>query len=59
MHEETGLLPHVNPGVMTREELAHLREVSVSAGIMLESISRRLCEKGGPHHGSPDKGPGR
>ncbi len=57
VHEETGLLPHVNPGVMTREELARLREVSVSAGIMLESTSRRLCEKGGPHHGSPDKDP--
>ena len=57
VHEETGLLPHVNPGVMTREELARLREVSVSAGIMLESVSRRLCEKGGPHHGSPDKDP--
>ena len=57
VHEETGLLPHVNPGVMTREELARLREVSVSAGIMLESVSRRLCEKGGPHYGSPDKDP--
>ena len=57
VHEETGLLPHVNPGVMTRDELARLREVSVSAGIMLESASRRLCEKGGPHHGSPDKDP--
>ena len=57
VHEETGLLPHVNPGVMTREELARLREVSVSAGIMLESISHRLCEKGGPHYGSPDKDP--
>ena len=45
------------PAVMTREELARLREVSVSAGIMLESISRRLCEKGGPHYGSPDKDP--
>ena len=57
VHEETGLLPHVNPGVMTREELARLREVSVSAGIMLESASRRLCERGGPHFGSPDKEP--
>ena len=57
VHEETGLLPHVNPGVMSREELARLREVSVSAGIMLESTSRRLCEKGGPHYGSPDKVP--
>ena len=57
VHEETGLLPHVNPGIMRREELARLREVSVSAGIMLESSSRRLCEKGGPHYGSPDKDP--
>ena len=57
VYEETGLLPHVNPGVMSREELTRLREVSVSAGIMLESTSRRLCEKGGPHHGSPDKVP--
>ena len=57
VHEETGLLPHVNPGVMTREELVRLREVSVSAGIMLESSSRRLCGKGGPHYGSPDKDP--
>ena len=57
VHEESGLLPHVNPGVMTREELARLREVSVSAGIMLESTSRRLCAKGGPHYGSPDKDP--
>ena len=57
VHQETGLLPHVNPGVMTRAELARLREVSVSAGIMLESTSRRLCEKGGPHYGSPDKDP--
>ena len=57
VHRETGLLPHVNPGVMTRAELARLREVSVSAGIMLESTSRRLCGKGGPHYGSPDKDP--
>ena len=57
VHEETGLLPHVNPGVMSREELARLREVSVSAGIMLESTARRLGEKGGPHYGSPDKDP--
>ena len=57
VHEETALLPHVNPGVMRRDELARLREVSVSAGIMLESTSRRLCGKGGPHYGSPDKDP--
>ena len=54
---ETGLLPHANPGVMTREEIAALREVSASQGIMLESTSERLCEKGQVHHGSPDKHP--
>ena len=55
--EETGLLPHLNPGVMTPAELTSLREVSVSQGIMLESTSLRLLEKGGCHHGSPDKDP--
>ena len=55
--DETGLLPHVNPGVMTRDELAALREVSASQGIMLETISERLSERGGPHFGSPDKRP--
>ncbi|MEQ1773466.1 MAG: 5-amino-6-(D-ribitylamino)uracil--L-tyrosine 4-hydroxyphenyl transferase CofH [Burkholderiales bacterium] len=54
---ETTLLPHVNPGVMTREEMLRLREVSASQGLMLESTSERLCEKGGPHFGSPDKHP--
>jgi FO synthase len=54
---ETGLLPHLNPGVMTRAEIAALREVSASQGIMLESTSERLCEPGGVHHGSPDKRP--
>jgi FO synthase len=56
---ETGLLPHVNPGVMTREELALLRTVSASQGIMLETASTRLSAKGMPHHGSPDKLPER
>ena len=55
--KETTLLPHVNPGVMTREEIASLREVSASQGIMLESTSERLCEQGGVHYGSPDKRP--
>jgi FO synthase len=55
--EETGLLPHANPGVMTRDELAALREVTASQGIMLETASDRLCERGGPHFGSPDKRP--
>ena len=56
---ETGLLPHVNPGVMTREELVLLRTVSASQGIMLETASVRLSQKGMPHHGSPDKLPER
>jgi FO synthase len=55
--KETGLLPHINPGIMTREEIASLREVSASMGIMLESSSDRLCEPGGVHYGSPDKLP--
>jgi len=54
---ETGLLPHANPGVMNRSEMARLREVSASQGIMLESLSARLCEPGGVHYGSPDKRP--
>ena len=55
--DETGLLPHANPGVMTRDELAALREVTASQGIMLETVSERLSERGGPHFGSPDKRP--
>ena len=55
--QETKLLPHVNPGVMNAEDIALLRRVSVSQGIMLESVSERLCERGGPHFGSPDKRP--
>jgi FO synthase len=54
---ETGLLPHVNAGIMTRKEIAALRDVSASQGIMLESSSARLCEPGQVHHGSPDKHP--
>lgn len=54
---ETGLLPHLNPGLMDAADLAQLREVSVSMGIMLESSSERLLEKGMAHHGSPDKIP--
>lgn len=57
VHAETGLLPHLNPGVMTREELARLRSVSVSMGIMMESTAERLSARGGPHHRSPDKQP--
>ncbi len=55
--EHTGLLPHINAGVMGAGDLAALREVSVSQGLMLESVSRRLCAEGGPHYGSPDKQP--
>ncbi len=55
--DETGLLPHVNPGCLTASDLAALRRVSISQGIMLESASARLCEPGGPHFGSPDKVP--
>jgi len=55
--EETGLLPHLNPGVMTREELELLRPVSASMGIMLETTADRLGERGGPHWASPDKIP--
>jgi len=55
--KETGLLPHANPGVMTADEIALLRRVSVSQGIMLESVSERLSERGGAHYGSPDKRP--
>lgn len=54
---ETGLLPHINAGTMTAEEIALLRPVSASMGIMLESASERLCGKGMPHYGSPDKQP--
>jgi FO synthase len=55
--EETGVLPHTNPGVLAREELALLRSVSVSQGLMLESASERLSARGMPHFGSPDKVP--
>jgi FO synthase len=55
--DETGLLPHANPGVLSRDELRALRGVTASQGIMLESASDRLAERGGPHFGSPDKLP--
>ena len=54
---ETGLLPHVNAGTMTEGQVAGLRRVSVSQGLMLENVSPRLNQRGGPHHGSPDKAP--
>src|SRR5262244_1116087 len=58
VHEQTGLLPHLNPGHLARADVTALRTVSVSQGLMLESVSERLCGPGGPHHGSPDKYPG-
>ena len=57
--EETGLLPHLNPGVMARDELAALRAVAASMGIMLETTAERLGVRGGPHWASPDKLPHR
>ena len=57
--EETRLLPHLNPGVMSRDELELLRPVSASMGIMLETTADRLGERGGPHWASPDKIPER
>ncbi len=55
--QETGLLPHVNAGTMSRDEMLSLRRVSVSQGLMLESSAIRLSDKGGPHYRSPDKDP--
>lgn len=55
--DETGLLPHINAGCLTPDELMRLRTVSASMGLMLESSSERLCGKGMPHYGSPDKDP--
>jgi len=54
---ETGLLPHLNPGVLTGEDVRSLRRVSASMGAMLETTSERLSARGGPHFGSPDKTP--
>ncbi len=55
--EETSLLPHANPGTMSRREMAHLRDVNASMGIMVESLSPRLSEAGGPHEHAPSKRP--
>lgn len=56
--EETGLLPHLNPGVLSWEEISRLKPVAPSMGMMLETTSRRLFEeKGQAHYGSPDKDP--
>ncbi|QXJ22030.1 bifunctional FO biosynthesis protein CofGH [Actinomadura graeca] len=56
--EETGLLPHLNPGVMTWRDFQRLKPVAPSMGMMLETTATRLfSERGGPHFGSPDKDP--
>src|SRR5579862_7943046 len=55
--EETGLLPHLNPGVLTARDFGRLRPVAASMGLMLETTSERLSRRGGPHFGSPDKAP--
>ena len=56
--EETGLLPHLNPGVLSWEDFQRLKPVAPSMGMMLETTAERLfTERGGPHFGSPDKDP--
>jgi 7,8-didemethyl-8-hydroxy-5-deazariboflavin synthase CofG subunit len=55
--EETGLLPHANPGVLSREEMEQLRPVNASMGMMLETVSTRLLALGEAHHRCPDKVP--
>ncbi len=56
--EETGLLPHLNPGVLTWQDFQRLKPVAPSMGMMLETTAERLfTEPGGPHFGSPDKDP--
>jgi FO synthase len=57
--EETGLLPHLNPGLLTPADYARLRPVAASMGSMLETAADRLGGPGMPHHGSPDKVPAR
>lgn len=54
---ETGLLPHVNAGVLDEDDYRMLRPVAASCGLMLETTAERLGDKGGAHHGSPDKVP--
>jgi len=55
--DETGLLPHLNPGVLSFDDTLALRAVSASQGLMLEATAARLGERGGPHWASPDKLP--
>lgn len=54
---ENGLLPHTNAGLLNAEEMAALRKTNVSLGLMLENVSERLCEVGGPHESAPTKRP--
>ncbi|MCP4908572.1 MAG: 7,8-didemethyl-8-hydroxy-5-deazariboflavin synthase CofG [bacterium] len=54
---ETGMLPHTNAGILTKEEMERLRPFNASMGLMLETTSRRLRAKGGPHFHAPDKEP--
>jgi 7,8-didemethyl-8-hydroxy-5-deazariboflavin synthase CofG subunit len=56
---ERGLLPHTNAGVLGYDEMRRLRRCNVSLGLMLENVSERLCQRGGPHHRAPDKRPAR
>jgi FO synthase len=54
-----GLLPHTNAGLLTRDEMLHLKPLNVSLGLMLESVSPRLRQRGGAHQHAPDKDPQR
>src|SRR3989304_2198055 len=55
--EETGLLPHSNPGLMGRRDLERLKEVKISLGLRMENVSKRLLLSSGPHFQAPDKKP--
>jgi FO synthase subunit 1 len=55
--QKTGLLPHTNAGSLTKKEMAMLKDTNVSLGVMLETASERLMEKGMPHEGAPSKNP--
>ena len=55
--KESSLLPHINPGTMNNDEILLLKPVSASMGMMLETISKRLSKKNGPHYACPDKVP--
>jgi len=56
---KAGLLPHTNAGILSRDEMARLKNVNVSLGLMLENVADRLCARGMPHHRAPDKRPAR